>query len=171
MFDLFKRNKIGDTLCAPVNGRCIDITEVRHSVFSSKMMGDGFAVIPESNVICAPCTGLLSMVFKTGHAFGITTKDNKQILVHIGIETVNLKGKGFKILKKPNGEVKAGEPIIEISKEEIIYEGYDLTTMVIITSKSEDEFTKNKINQNVCIGDRIIKFKKRDETYETYETN
>lgn len=160
MLNFIKKNNYEEDLYAPVSGECIDITEVSDPVFSAKIMGDGFAVKPDSNIICAPCSGELSMVFATGHAFGITTKDKKEILVHIGIETVNLNGKGFEILKKQKSKVNAGDPVIEINKTEIEAAGYDLTTMVIITSELEGEFTKEKIGHQVDKGDRVLHFKK-----------
>lgn len=160
MFNFFKKNQSSGDLYAPVNGECIDITDVNDPIFSDKILGDGFAVKPDTNIICAPCSGELSMVFATGHAFGIVTNDKREILVHIGIETVNLNGEGFKALKKQNSKIDVGDPVIEINREEIERVGYDLTTMVIMTSEFEREYTKEKLSQHVCKGDKVIHFLK-----------
>lgn len=99
MFGFFKK-KTDPAVYAPVKGKCIDITEVNDEGFSSKIMGDGVAVIPEESVIKAPADGKLTMIFETGHAFGMEVDNGLELLLHIGIDTVNEKGNGFKILKK-----------------------------------------------------------------------
>lgn len=118
---------------SPVKGKCIDISEVEDEGFSSKVMGDGIAVIPEENLIKAPADGKLTMLFETGHAFGISADNGADILVHIGIDTVNLNGLGFTSLKKTGDKVKRGEPVIRIELEKLEKE-YDMSTMVIVTN-------------------------------------
>lgn len=153
MFSIFSK-KVDNNLYAPVKGKCIDITDVSDAGFSSKIMGDGIAIIPDDNIICSPCDGELKMMFHTGHAFGITMKNGLEILVHIGIDTVNLDGKGFKILKKSNSMVKKGEPIVEIDLD-LIKKEYYPSTMIIITNKKS--FEKLKVNAVVDLHDKIIK--------------
>lgn len=152
MFNLFK-SKNDCKIYSPVNGKCIDITEVDDIGFSSKSMGDGVAIIPTSSTIVSPCDGVLQMIFRTGHAFGIKANNGFEILIHIGIDTVNLDGEGFTVLKKVNQKVKRGTPIIQLDLETISKE-YDLTTLMIITN--EREFDKISIDKNVEIGDVII---------------
>ena len=139
LFDLFKSDD-DSLLVMPCDGKLIDITEVNDQTFSSKMMGDGFAVIPDSNVICAPCDGTLSMVFRTKHAFGIKMKNGMEVLVHIGINTVELNGKGFISLKKAGQIVKKGTPVIEFDSEAL--KNYDQTIMVIITNGHDIKYKK-----------------------------
>ena len=114
MFGFFK-NKNENVIYAPVKGTCIDITEVDDIGFSSKMMGDGVAIVPIEGIVTAPCDGKISMIFDTGHAFGMEANNGAEILIHIGIDTVNLNGEGFEILKKPGQKVKI--PKLELKRK------------------------------------------------------
>ena len=145
MFGFFKK-KTDSAVYAPVKGKCIDITEVNDEGFSSKIMGDGVAVIPEESVIKAPADGKLTMIFETGHAFGMKADNGLELLLHIGIDTVNEKGNGFKILKKSGDAVKKGTPVVELELE-TLKEKYDMTTMVIVTN--EKKITKPALQKAV----------------------
>ena len=129
----FSKKKIDTAVYAPVKGRCIDITQVEDVAFSSKVMGDGVAIVPADNVIKAPCDGKITMFFETGHAFGIQADNGAELLIHIGIDTVNLNGSGFEILKKVHARVKKGDPIVRFDLEKMSVQ-YDMTTMVIVTN-------------------------------------
>lgn len=146
MFNFFSK-KIDKNLYAPVSGYCVGIENVNDPVFSSKMMGDGFAIKPQENVISAPCDGIITMIFDTKHAFGIKTNDGKEILVHIGVDTVNLKGKGFKAMKATNDKVKVGDPVIKVDLA-TINETHDSTVMVVITNNGYTP-SERKLDQNV----------------------
>lgn len=154
MFQFLKK-KIDSNLYAPVKGKCIDITEVKDKVFASKVIGDGYAVMPYDNVICSPCDGIMTMIFPSKHAFGIKMKDGKEILIHIGIDTVQLNGEGFTALKKVNEHVKVGEPVIEFDKLNIENQDYDLTTMVIVTNQS-NSMKKENLGEMVEVKDVIV---------------
>lgn len=156
MLNFFKK-KNEAKIYAPVDGKCIDIIDVKDEVFASKMLGEGFAVIPDNCMICSPSDGVITMIFPTKHAFGVRMKDGKDILVHIGIDTVNLGGKGFEILKTVNQKVKAGDPIIKIDKDYIESQHYDLTTVVVMTDQKE-MIEKRSIGENVCCHDLIINY-------------
>ena len=145
MFGFFKK-KTDPAVYAPIKGKCIDITEVNDEGFSSKIMGDGVAVIPEESVIKAPADGKLTMIFETGHAFGMEADNGLELLLHIGIDTVNEKGNGFKILKKSGDAVKKGTPVVELELE-TLKEKYDMTTMVIVTN--EKKITKPALQKAV----------------------
>lgn len=153
LFDRFK--KVADqNIYSPVEGKCIDIVEVNDDVFSGKMMGDGVAVVPKVNVVCSPCDGELTMVFPTKHAFGITMKNGVEVLVHIGIDTVNLNGVGFKSFKNKGDKVKHGAKIIEFDDKYLSKEDLDTTVMLIITSSNDCKFDK------ICIGKEVNTFDK-----------
>ena len=145
MFGFFK-NKNENVIYAPVGGTCIDITEVDDIGFSSKMMGDGVAIVPIEGIVTAPCDGKISMIFDTGHAFGMEANNGAEILIHIGIDTVNLNGEGFEILKKPGQKVKRGEPVIRFDLEKV-KKLYDTATMVIMTNGKN--FVKTAVGCNV----------------------
>lgn len=152
MFNLFK-SKIDKNVYAPVNGKCIDITEVNDIGFASQLMGDGIAIIPDSSVVVAPCDGTLQMIFRTGHAFGMKADNGFEILIHIGIDTVNLEGKGFTVLKKVNQTVKKGEPIIEFDLN-TMKEEYDTTIILVVTNRKL--FHKITLHDIVGVGDIVL---------------
>jgi len=134
MFGLFGGKKV--ELFAPVAGKIIDITEVADSVFSAKMLGDGFAVEPSANCITAPCDGKVTLLAKTKHAVAIE-KDGVQILIHIGLDTVELNGQGFTTHIKENDLVKRGERLISFDGDYIQAQGKSLTTMLVLTNMEE----------------------------------
>ena len=141
MFDFFN-NEIKIT--APVSGKTVALDSVSDPVFSDRMIGDGIAIIPDDNLYVAPCSGELAMIFPTGHAYAIRTQDGVEILVHIGLDTVNAGGHGFKVYKKQGDKVKKGDPIVKLDMEYMIQNGFDLITPVIITSTHT--FKKYEIN-------------------------
>lgn len=145
MFELFKRKKKND-IFSPLDGKCIDISEVKDKTFADKLLGDGVAIIPSSVAVSAPIDGEIEMIFPTKHAFGIKRDDGLEILIHIGINTVELDGKGFVALKNVNDKVKAGEQIIIFDKSYL--KNKDMTTMIILTSSLGD-YKKIKVGENV----------------------
>lgn len=155
MFGFLKRKK-DNNIYAPVSGKCIDITEVQDATFASKMMGDGIAIIPLTNVVKAPCDGEISAMFHTGHAFGVKADNGLEILIHIGIDTVNLEGKGFTVLKQKGDKIKKGEAIIEFDLENI-KKDFDTSTMMIITNG--EAFNKLNVSKDVEDGEVIMEAK------------
>ncbi|MCD7806736.1 MAG: PTS glucose transporter subunit IIA [Lachnospiraceae bacterium] len=151
-FSVKKKNCI----ISPVSGRFLDITEVSDETFSSKLMGDGIAVIPKDNVIKAPCDGTITMLFRTYHALGITMKDGTELLIHIGIDTVNLNGKGFSAFKKENDKIRAGEPLIRFDEGYLDDKNLDMTTMVILSGANADSWKKCSASDLVQAGDPIF---------------
>lgn len=136
-----------DAIVAITEGDLLPLTEVNDQTFSKKMLGDGVAFKLDSDFICAPANGQLTTLFPTGHAFGITTKEGIELLVHIGIDTVNLKGEGFDVLVEQGEEVRAGEPIVRVDREKVTAAGYDLTTMLILTNDFDHEIQLNNQGQ------------------------
>lgn len=123
-----------DEIIAVTDGEMIPITQVNNAVFSNKALGEGVAFIPDSDFICAPANGKLTVMFETGHAFAITMNDGTELLVHIGINTVELKGKGFESIATQGDNVKAGQPTVKLDREFVKGKGYDISTMLIITN-------------------------------------
>ena len=119
-------------LGSPAIGYAIPVTEVKDEAFASKMMGDGVGIIPESGNIYAPCDGTIEVVFPTGHAVGISS-DDVEVLIHIGINTVELEGKGFKAHVEQGSTVKRGDLLVSFDKEYMEAEGYDSTVVFIVT--------------------------------------
>lgn len=136
MLKLFKRKKDIDIL-TPMNGEIVNIEDVPDEVFSQKMVGDGIAIQPTEGTVSAPCNGKIVQVFPTKHAIGIETDEGLQILIHIGIDTVELKGKGFKTFVDSGDIVKAGDKLLEVDLDYLKENGKPITTPVVITNMSE----------------------------------
>jgi PTS system beta-glucosides-specific IIC component len=134
-----KSVNIGDVVSIkqPVNGEVIPLTEVKDAVFSSKVMGEGIAVIPSKGELYAPVDGKIKMVFNTNHALGMETANGSELLFHIGIDTVQLGGKHFEAQVKEGDEVKAGDLLVKFDLQKIIEEGYDPTTIAVVTNKDK----------------------------------
>ncbi|MDO5737880.1 MAG: PTS glucose transporter subunit IIA [Eubacteriales bacterium] len=136
MFDFLKKKKKQE-IHAPFAGKITGITEVPDPVFSQKMVGDGFAVTPAGQIVeaLAPISGELSVLFPTGHAYGIKTEDGFEVLVHLGLDTVELNGDGFECLKEQGQQVSAGEPVVRMDIEKIEAAGKATITPVVFTNK------------------------------------
>lgn len=156
MIDLFKALKKDYTIYAPIKGQCIDITEVKDPVFSTKMLGDGVALIPYDNVVYAPCDGVITMIFPTKHAIGIKMDDGTEIMVHIGIDTVNLKGKGFTSDCKQKQKIKRGMKLVSFDSSYLSNTEFDFTIIIVVTNNGESYIKTNIGNQVDCI-DEILK--------------
>ncbi len=124
---------------APISGKVIALTDLEDPIFSGKVVGDGVAIIPGEGEAVAPVSGVITMIAPTNHSYGITAYDGTEVLVHIGIDTVKLNGKGFTPLVKKGDSVDVGQPICKFDLEGIRAEGFNATTPVIITSNSIDK--------------------------------
>lgn len=135
-----KSTKISGTeveVVSCVQGEMINIEEVKDPVFAGKTMGEGIAFIPENGVITSPIDGTIEVAFPTGHAIGIKSSNNIEVLIHVGINTVELNGEHFKLLVNQGESVRKGQQLIKFDLEVIKEKGYDTTTMMIITNSSE----------------------------------
>ncbi|MGG3467196.1 PTS glucose transporter subunit IIA [Neobacillus pocheonensis] len=121
----------------PIEGEIIPITEVPDQVFSQKMMGDGFGIVPSKGTVVSPVDGEIMNVFPTKHAIGIKSKQGHEILIHIGLDTVNLKGEGFKVLVKEGQQVTKGQEILNFDLEFIKKSVPSAVTPVIFTNLSK----------------------------------
>ena len=122
---------------SPVNGRILPLSEVSDETFASEMLGTTVAVEPEDGKITAPCDGTVINVFDTGHAVCIATKSGGELLIHIGVDTVKLGGKGFKRKVADGDQIHAGDVLIEADLDTIREAGYPATTMIILTNADQ----------------------------------
>ncbi|QGN60208.1 beta-glucoside-specific PTS transporter subunit IIABC [Leuconostoc citreum] len=145
-------------LPSPMAGKIIPLSSVNDAVFSNKTLGDGVAIIPSEGKLYAPTDGLIEMVYNTNHAIGMKTSEGDEILFHIGIDTVNLKGQFFDVAVTAGQKVKQGDLLVRFNREGIKAAGFDDTTMIIITnpqgaslqlSKDAKKSTKSKNHDNV----------------------
>ena len=121
-------------LGAPVAGTAVDLTEVPDKVFASLAMGRGIGIIPSNGTIVAPVDGTVAVAMKTGHAYGLKTATGVEVLVHIGIDTVQLKGVGFSARVAKGDMVKKGDVLCEVDLDAVRAAGYDPTTVMIVTN-------------------------------------
>ncbi|MDO4500537.1 MAG: PTS glucose transporter subunit IIA [Erysipelotrichaceae bacterium] len=149
LLDIFKKEKLKEyddnQIVSVCDGEIIDNVKIEDEMFANEMLGKTIAFIPEKKEIVSPCNGTLEVVFPTGHAFAVRTKDGTGILVHIGINTVDLNGRGFKVFCKQGEKVKAGQKIVEVDLNLVKESGYPVTTMLIVTEPVENksyEFNK-----------------------------
>lgn len=144
MFNIFKKkvqaedNTKTNMIAAMADGELIDIQSVPDDVFAKKMMGEtvAFKYDSDSVILYSPASGTLTALFATKHAFGITMENGVELLVHIGINTVEADGVGFTLLEKKQGDkVELGDPIVEVDIKKLS-EKYDMSTMLIVTNSN-----------------------------------
>ena len=121
-------------LNAPVSGRIVPLSEVSDPTFSDNSLGSGFAIIPENGRILAPADAVIESVPHTRHAISMTTDDGTELLIHVGLDTVELDGKYFDIPVAVGDHVKAGDVLIEADLDSIRQAGYDIVTPVVVTN-------------------------------------
>lgn len=145
-------------MAAPVSGRMIAANEISDTAFSQEMLGQTIGIVPadNDNAVVAPANGIIEMVFETGHAFGIKTFNGTGLLVHIGVDTVSLNGKGFKTFAKQGDMVKAGQKIIEADFDTIKAAGLDCTVMLIVTEQPAEGFRINYIDNSKVEKGQVI---------------
>lgn len=142
-------------LFATQDGNCISIEKVPDPVFSEKMLGDGVAILPTDNVVKSPTDGTIVQVFDTLHAYSIRTGDGLEILVHIGLNTVELKGEGFSPKVKNGDKVKAGDVLCETDINLLREKGYEIYTPIVITNMDAVKSFK-PLEGNVRAGETAV---------------
>lgn len=143
----FKKNDL--KIYTPVMGNIIPLEEVPDPVFSEKMMGEGAAVIPKEGDIYSPVEGEIIQIASSKHAIGILTEDGSEILIHVGLDTVSLKGEGFTVTVEVGEKVRVGQRLIKVDWEFIRENGKNIVTPIVITNSHNSgkkySFTKEKI--------------------------
>ncbi|MEQ8154174.1 MAG: PTS glucose transporter subunit IIA [Clostridiaceae bacterium] len=156
MLDFLKKEV---NIYSPVKGKVVDLEVVPDEMFSRKMLGDGVAIEIHDNIICSPVKGTIRALFPTKHAFLVETKEGVEVLVHIGLDTVDLKGEGFDSLADIDDKVKAGEPVIKVNRELVKEKGFNLITMVIVTNIDKIKNIEVVGNGESNLGDKIVRCK------------
>ena len=158
LFDIFKKKeKIVVTIYSPINGKVIELKEVPDEAFAQKMVGDGCAIEPDKGVICSPIDGQLMNVFPTNHAIIFVTIDGLEMIVHFGIDTVKLDGKGFQKLREP-GPIKVGDEIVKYNLDEIKDNVPSTRSPIIINNMEKvEKIEVLSLGKIVKIGEPIMK--------------
>lgn len=131
-----------EIICSPFDGTAADLSTAPDEAFSSRMMGDGAVVMPVSETLLAPADGTVTMIFDTKHAVGFQTAGGISLLVHVGIDTVSLKGEGFTVLAEPGQTVKKGDPVMKINLEYLTQNAPSAATPVICTDPEEHQIIR-----------------------------
>lgn len=165
LFDgLFGKKNQGNAvyeLMSPVKGSAVSIKDVPDPTFSEEVLGKGIAVIPSDNKILSPCDGKVDLIFPTGHAVNVVSEFGTEILIHIGLDTVQLKGEGFKTFVQDGTAVKKGDLLIEFDKEEIAQKGYNTITPIVICNSDDYSEIEPVLSENVTNDDVILRLKKK----------
>ena len=141
---------------APVAGRVVSLDEVNDDVFKARVLGEGVGIVPDSGRVTSPVDGVLVTVPKTGHAFGIKTDDGVEVLVHIGIDTVRLKGECFEVKVEKKQRVAVGDLLAEVDLDGIKAAGYDTTTLVTVTNTKAMTSVTPRLGGVAAPGDPVI---------------
>ncbi len=146
---------------APMSGTAKRLETVEDEAFAEKMLGDGAAVLPDSGMIFSPVAGVVADITDTKHAFCITTKEGTDVLLHVGINTVNLKGNGFQVVVKSGDTVAAGDKLAEVDLSLLEKHGMPFDTPVLLTEPEQFEITHISTGKLRGGSDVLFTYKKR----------
>jgi len=140
-------------LASPFTGKVVLLEEVADDVFSQRVMGDGVAVLPSEGRVVAPVAGTVGKLFEGGHGFAIETPDGLQVLVHVGLETVHLKGDGFTVKTNEGDEVAAGDEMVTVDLDRMREFGIDMVSPVVVISGQD---VTVRASDEVSAGDPLL---------------
>lgn len=148
-----------ETIVSPISGKVISLSSVNDPVFSSEAMGKGIAIKPNGNTVHSPVDGTIQLTFETGHAYGIKSNNGAEVLIHIGIDTVSMGGKGFTQKVTTNQKVRKGDVLGTFDRSMIEKEGLDDTTMIIVTNTSDYSEVNIVAENTVTEGTDLLEIK------------
>lgn len=131
-------------IMSPLDGEVMALEDVADDAFAQKALGDGIAIRPQSGIVVSPCDARVETLIDSHHAVGLTCDNGAELLIHVGLNTVNLQGQHFRPLVKEGDMVKAGTPLLEFDKDAIERAGYDLTTPVLVVNSDDYRLTKHQ---------------------------
>lgn len=155
---LNKKNEID--IFAPLQGKVVKLDEIPDPVFSSGMMGDGLGIEASENFVKAPFDGEVVTLFPTNHAIGLINAEGVEVLIHVGINTVEMNGEGFKAHVAQGDKVKQGELLLEFDTDFIREKGYSSVTPVIITNSAELKSIQKSSQENINFSDELFTVEK-----------
>lgn len=160
MFDFLKKKSNSEILGAPIEGEAVPSAEVSDPTFGEEMLGKGMAIKPSVGKVYAPVNGTVTMVFDTKHALSITSDQGAEILIHIGLDTVSLKGEHFTSHVNGDDKVKKGDLLLEFDMDAIKAAGFDLISPVIICNSDDYKDIKRFTGKTVKPGDDVMELEK-----------
>ena len=140
------------SVLAPIDGKTISLDQVNDEVFRKRMMGSGLAIIPKSDIVVAPVDGKITLVMDSCHAYGITANNGMEILIHIGIDTVKLKGEGFWPQVEMEQTVKRGQPLVKFNRKMMLEKQYDVDVILVFPNGEEHGLSGIQENLEVIAG-------------------
>jgi PTS system, glucose subfamily, IIA component len=143
---------------APIDGTLIKIEDVSDEVFSTKVMGDGFAVKPNSDTVVSPIAGEITNIFPTKHAISITSNNGLEILLHLGIDTVELNGEPFDVLVQQGQKVSAGDELVKMDRNMIKEKGKDDMVILVVPNNNDISFDPDISSRDVNTGELVTEF-------------
>ncbi len=149
-----------DELCAPVKGNAVPVSQVPDPTFAEEMLGKGIAIEPAEGKVYAPCDATVDMMFETGHAVSLIADFGAEVLIHIGLETVSLKGKHFTVHAANGDKVKKGQLLIEFDLEAIKAEGFNTITPMLVCNSADYGTFNTNVGKPVTASDVVIELAK-----------
>lgn len=156
--DLNENNKVVE-IASPLKGEVLPLNEVKDEAFASGILGNGIAINPKEGVLVSPVNGVVNALLPTLHAIGITTQEGVELLIHIGMDTVKLKGEGFKAFVKQGDEIKIGQKLIEFDIDLLKSKGYCLDVPIVITNMMNYTEVVCTKETNINIGENLLSIK------------
>lgn len=144
------------TVASPLSGILIPLEKIPDATFAEGILGPGCGIEPSGETVYAPFDGEVSQIAATCHAVGLTSSDGIELLIHVGLDTVKMNGRGFTMKVKEGQKVKAGQPLLAFDRAEIKKEGYPVTTAVIVTNGDEYSSVKILAEGEVSVGKPIL---------------
>lgn len=144
-------------VAAPLEGTVVPLSQVNDPTFAEEILGRGVAIQPSKGVVKSPVNGTIAAIFETGHAVALVSEDGAEVLIHVGLDTVNLKGKHFTVKKATGDAVKVGDVILEFDKDAIVAAGYEVITPVVISNHFNYQTVETLASGTVKTGDALLK--------------
>lgn len=162
MFDFLKKkpNENVDVIGAPVDGEAVASSEINDPTFGEEMLGRGIAIKPSDTKVYAPFDGTVAMVFDTKHAVSLVSEKGAEVLIHVGLDTVSLKGENFTTHVENGATVKKGDLLLEFDKEAIAAAGFDTIIPIVICNTDDYKEIKRMTGTQVTVGDTIMELEK-----------
>lgn len=160
MKEMFGKESKGITILSPIEGSVVSADQISDPTFKEQLLGTTIGIQPAGNRVVAPVSGTINSIFETGHALTIVSDGGVELIIHIGLDTVQLKGQFFKIHAKDGDKIKPGDLLVEFDKDEIIKAGYDVITPIIICNSAMFSDIETFTGKDVKEQDEIIKLKK-----------
>ena len=143
------------SIVSPLKGEVVPLNEVKDATFAQGILGDGVAIAPAGGVVVSPIDGEVKVAFPTGHAYGLVSASGVEILIHIGMDTVELNGEGFKPLVKTGDKVRKGQPLVEVDWDLLKSKGYEIVTPVVVSNGAKFAGINDKSSGKIATGDPL----------------